>query len=107
MLTNLASGFARTTAVRSTLRTAAHGAARRAASNKSAAYGEYHFRGSIERGRRPYALRNMLTAAGLAGLCSGIYFYSLYAVKQEDYSDVPMPDMPTDEEKASFYQNSK
>ncbi|KAI9499964.1 hypothetical protein BX070DRAFT_175234, partial [Coemansia spiralis] len=51
----------------------------------------YHFRKSIERGRRQYSVYNVLTAIGLGGVCLGVYFYSLYAVKQEDFSDVPMP----------------
>ncbi|KAJ2550686.1 hypothetical protein EV175_003977 [Coemansia sp. RSA 1933] len=70
-------------------------------------YGEYHFRKSIERGRRRYSIRNFFTALGLLGLCSGIYFYSLYAVKQESFDDVPMPPEPTAEEKAKFEQNAK
>ncbi|KAJ1807373.1 hypothetical protein LPJ56_004928 [Coemansia sp. RSA 2599] len=65
-------------------------------------YGEYHFRKSIERGRQAYSVRNFLTALGLFGACAGIYFYSLNAVKQEDFSDIPMPPEPTAEERAKF-----
>ncbi|KAJ2006325.1 hypothetical protein GGI04_000699 [Coemansia thaxteri] len=69
---------------------------------KQALYGDYHFRQSIERGRRPYAGKNIATALGLAGAVAGIYFYSLKVVKQEDYSDVAMPPEPTAEEKQKF-----
>ncbi|KAJ1801448.1 hypothetical protein LPJ59_000286 [Coemansia sp. RSA 2399] len=72
-----------------------------------APYGEYRFRKSIERGRSRYSIRNGLTALGLAGAVTGIYFYSLHAVKQEDFSDVPMPPEPTTEEKAEFERNVK
>ncbi|KAJ1883567.1 hypothetical protein LPJ57_000066 [Coemansia sp. RSA 486] len=65
-------------------------------------YGEYHFRKSIERGRQAYSVKNVLTAVGLFGACTGIYFYSLNAVKQEDFSDIPMPPEPTAEERAQF-----
>ncbi|KAJ1772693.1 hypothetical protein IW140_002608 [Coemansia sp. RSA 1813] len=74
---------------------------------KYAPYGEYHFRQSIERGRSRYSIRNVFTALGLAGACTGIYFYSLHAVKQEDFSDVPMPPEPTAEEKAEFERKIK
>ncbi|KAJ2400884.1 hypothetical protein GGI23_001758 [Coemansia sp. RSA 2559] len=74
---------------------------------KYAPYGEYRFRKSIERGRSRYSIRNAITALGLAGAVTGIYFYSLHAVKQEDFSDVPMPPEPTAEEKAEFARNTK
>ncbi|KAJ2740646.1 hypothetical protein GGI20_005696 [Coemansia sp. BCRC 34301] len=69
---------------------------------KQALYGDYHYRESIERGRQSYTQRNVLTALGLAGVVSGIYFYSLSAVRQEDYSDVPMPPEPSAEQKSRF-----
>ncbi|KAI8323499.1 hypothetical protein GQ54DRAFT_296705 [Martensiomyces pterosporus] len=74
--------------------------------NKQSPYGEYHFRKSIERGRQQYSIKNIVTALGLAGGCAGIYFYSLHAVKQEDFSDIPMPPEPTAEEKKAFKQES-
>ncbi|KAJ2724592.1 FKBP12-associated protein [Coemansia sp. Benny D115] len=70
-------------------------------------YGDYHFRKSIERGRRVYSVRNMLTALGLGGVVASVYFYSLKAVKQEDFSDIPMPREPTEEEKAKFQKHHK
>ncbi|KAJ1719675.1 hypothetical protein LPJ61_006267, partial [Coemansia biformis] len=53
-----------------------------------------------------YAARNVVTAAGLVGLCASVYFYSLYAVKQEDYSDIPMPAQPSEEEREAFSRSS-
>ncbi|KAJ2520477.1 hypothetical protein GGI11_002284 [Coemansia sp. RSA 2049] len=79
----------------------------RSTGEKYTPYGEYHFRESIERARSPYSLRNGITALALMGLCTGIYFYSLNVVKQEDFSDVPMPPEPTSEEKAEFERRGK
>ncbi|KAJ2396383.1 hypothetical protein GGI05_001152 [Coemansia sp. RSA 2603] len=70
-------------------------------------YGEYQFRKSIERGRAVYSVRNVATAVGLFSLCAGIYFYSLKAVKQEDFSDIPMPPEPSAEERAKYEAGSK
>ncbi|KAJ2799097.1 hypothetical protein H4R20_004567 [Coemansia guatemalensis] len=78
----------------------------RSKSGQAPVYNGYRFTDSIERGRQPYAIKNVATAFGLAGLCASVYFYSLYAVKQEDYSDVPMPDMPSQEEKLAIVQAS-
>ncbi|KAI7826319.1 hypothetical protein BX661DRAFT_183787 [Kickxella alabastrina] len=74
---------------------------------KSDTYGEYHFRKSIERGREAYSVKNVFTALALASGCAGIYFYSLSAVKQENFSDVPMPREPSAEEKAQFEQEKQ
>ncbi|KAJ2615328.1 hypothetical protein H4S08_001292 [Coemansia sp. RSA 1365] len=79
---------------------------RRCKSGQPPVYSGYRFNDSIERGRQPYAIKNVATAFGLVGLCASVYFYSLYAVKQEDYSDVPMPAMPSQEEKLAFAQTS-
>ncbi|KAJ1958196.1 hypothetical protein EC988_000443 [Linderina pennispora] len=80
-------------------------AARRAMSTQKVnVYGEYQFKKSIQRGRQQYMIKNVLTAFGLGGLCAGIYFYSLNVVKQEDFSDVPMPPEPTADEKTKFDQ---
>ncbi|KAJ2826938.1 hypothetical protein IWW50_002131, partial [Coemansia erecta] len=76
------------------------GQRRLASGNVVPPHSEYRFRSSIERGRRQYTVRNMLTAAGLTGGVAGIYFYSLHAVKQEDYSDIPMPAVLSEDEKA-------
>ncbi|PVU87477.1 hypothetical protein BB561_006310 [Smittium simulii] len=52
----------------------------------------YEFRESIDRGREQYRVKNAIVSLSLCGLITGIYFYSMYAVDQEDYSDVPMPE---------------
>ncbi|KAJ1820344.1 hypothetical protein GGH91_000388 [Coemansia sp. RSA 2671] len=74
---------------------------------KQALYGDYHYRESIERGRQSYTKANVLTALGLSGLVAGIYFYSLKAVRQEDYSDIPMPPEPSAEQKSKYESADK
>ncbi|KAJ2489212.1 hypothetical protein IWW37_004193 [Coemansia sp. RSA 2050] len=74
---------------------------------KQALYGDYHYRESIERGRQSYTKSNVLTALGLGGLVAGIYFYSLKAVRQEDYSDIPMPPEPSAEQKSKYESADK
>ncbi|KAI8339308.1 hypothetical protein BD560DRAFT_485114 [Blakeslea trispora] len=51
----------------------------------------YGFSPALQRTRKPFAVRNMLTLAGLLTFTASVYSYSLLAVKQDDFSDVPMP----------------
>ncbi|KAI8369270.1 uncharacterized protein BYT42DRAFT_102737 [Radiomyces spectabilis] len=51
----------------------------------------YGFTPALERTRKPFQVRNVLTLAGLLTFTGGVYAYSLLAVKQDDFSDVPMP----------------
>lgn len=51
----------------------------------------YGFSPALERTRKPFAVRNMLTLAGLLTFTGSVYAYSLFAVKQDDFSDVPLP----------------
>ncbi|KAI7901451.1 uncharacterized protein BX663DRAFT_553249 [Cokeromyces recurvatus] len=56
----------------------------------------YGFTPALQRTRKPFAVRNMLTLAGLLTFTGGVYAYSLLAVKQDDFSDVPMPPKTTE-----------
>ncbi|KAG2197653.1 uncharacterized protein EV154DRAFT_566564 [Mucor mucedo] len=51
----------------------------------------YGFSPALQRTRAPFALRNMITLVGLLTFTGSVYGYSLYAVKQDDFSDVPLP----------------
>ncbi|KAJ1675250.1 hypothetical protein EV182_001634 [Spiromyces aspiralis] len=64
----------------------------------------YAYRQSIERGRSRYRTRNLLTAASLGLGVIGIYYYVIWSVEQEDYSDIPMPPELTEEEKRAREQ---
>ncbi|KAI8986346.1 hypothetical protein BDB01DRAFT_849406 [Pilobolus umbonatus] len=60
----------------------------------------YGFSPALQRTRKPFAVRNLVTLGGLLAFVSGVYTYSLLAVKQDDFSDVPLPPAAvTDEEK--------
>lgn len=43
------------------------------------------------RAREPFRFRNALTGAVILSFVTGVYFYSISAVKQDDFSDVPLP----------------
>ncbi|KAL9536940.1 hypothetical protein MBANPS3_012232 [Mucor bainieri] len=51
----------------------------------------YGFSPALQRTRKPFVVRNLLTLAGLITFTGSVYAYSLLAVKQDDFSDVPMP----------------
>ncbi|EIE91319.1 hypothetical protein G6F46_003541 [Rhizopus delemar] len=51
----------------------------------------YGFSPALERTRKPFAVRNILTLAGLLTFTGSVYAYSLFAVKQDDFSDVKLP----------------
>ncbi|CDH50958.1 hypothetical protein RO3G_16030 [Lichtheimia corymbifera JMRC:FSU:9682] len=51
----------------------------------------YGFSPALQRTRQPFRARNMLTLLGLLTFTGGVYAYSMLAVKQDDFSDVPMP----------------
>lgn len=49
------------------------------------------------RARKPFMVKNALTALGFFGFAAGVYFYSLNALVQDDFADVPIP--PISDEK--------
>ncbi|KAI9247046.1 hypothetical protein BY458DRAFT_446474 [Sporodiniella umbellata] len=51
----------------------------------------YGFTPALQRTRQPFVMRNMLTLAGLLTFTGSVYAYSLFAVKQDDFSDVELP----------------
>ncbi|PVV04706.1 hypothetical protein BB560_000786 [Smittium megazygosporum] len=56
------------------------------------------YKESFERAREPYRVRNAVTFVALSSLAISIYFYSINAVKQEDFSSVPMPEKVSKDE---------
>ncbi|GAA5804002.1 hypothetical protein EDC94DRAFT_517744 [Helicostylum pulchrum] len=60
----------------------------------------YGFSPALQRTRKPFVVRNLFTLVGLLTFTGSVYGYSLYAVQQDDFSDVPLPAaLPTTEEK--------
>ncbi|KAG6041404.1 hypothetical protein E4U41_004502 [Claviceps citrina] len=49
---------------------------------------------ALIRARRPYLFKNAATGLGLMAIVSGIYWYTLRAVGQDDFDDVKVPDVP-------------
>ncbi|MBW0501961.1 hypothetical protein O181_041676 [Austropuccinia psidii MF-1] len=48
---------------------------------------------ALHRARAPFRATNLLTGAGILTFTFGVYFYSIAAVKQDDFSDVPTPSL--------------
>ncbi|KAG2172620.1 hypothetical protein INT44_002635 [Umbelopsis vinacea] len=51
----------------------------------------YGFTPALQRTRKPFQARNILTLGALLTFVGGVYSYSIMAVKQDDFSDVPLP----------------
>ncbi|KAG7527714.1 hypothetical protein FFLO_06662 [Filobasidium floriforme] len=63
------------------------------ASSKTSAAASYHPDGyktsaALRRARNPFLYRNAFTGAAVVAFIGGVYFYSIQAVKQEDFGDV-------------------
>ena len=63
----------------------------------SATRASYHPKGygvseGLARARRPFRTRNALTGSVIALFAFSVYTYSISAVKQDDFSDLPAPD---------------
>lgn len=43
---------------------------------------------ALQRARAPYRLGNLAIGVVLAGFVGGVYAYSIFAVKQDDFSDI-------------------
>lgn len=63
------------------------------------------------RARRPYFVKNMITALGLFALTGGIYLYTFKSIQRDDdFSDVPVPpisDENLDKLKREYEQEKK
>ncbi|PKY13381.1 hypothetical protein RhiirB3_296620, partial [Rhizophagus irregularis] len=53
------------------------------------------FTPAMQRARKPFAVKNALTGLLLFGFCGAVFSYSIMAVKQDDFDDVPMPSPPS------------
>ena len=66
----------------------------------SATRASYHPKGygvseGLARARRPFRTRNAITGSIIALFAFSVYSYSISAVKQDDFSDLPAPDRAT------------
>lgn len=49
------------------------------------------------RARKPFFWKNIAMASGLFAMTAGIYFYSLHALVQDDFADIPVPPISEEE----------
>ncbi|KNZ54674.1 uncharacterized protein VP01_2887g3 [Puccinia sorghi] len=48
---------------------------------------------ALQRARQPFRAKNLMMGAGIMTFTFGVYMYSIAAVKQDDFSDIPAPSM--------------
>jgi len=61
----------------------------------------YRQTAALIRARQPYLVRNILTGTTIFAFAIGVYAFTIKAVAQDDFSDVPMPDAPVQPAHAS------
>ncbi|KAH9817756.1 Coiled-coil domain-containing protein 56 [Teratosphaeria destructans] len=49
---------------------------------------------SLYRARQPYLVKNALTGVCIVAFVAGVYSWTIRAIGQDDFSDVPIPDAP-------------
>ncbi|KAI7194982.1 hypothetical protein D0869_00875 [Hortaea werneckii] len=49
---------------------------------------------ALYRARQPYLVRNAVTGVCILGFVGAVYTWTIKAIGQDDFSDVPMPDAP-------------
>ncbi|KAI4150815.1 MAG: hypothetical protein LQ340_003885 [Diploschistes diacapsis] len=55
---------------------------------------DYRQTAALIRARQPYLIKNIFTGLGLFAFAMSIYSFTFYAVKQDDFSDVKVPEGP-------------
>ncbi|KAF2229324.1 hypothetical protein EV356DRAFT_456064 [Viridothelium virens] len=49
---------------------------------------------ALLRARRPFLVKNALTGAGIFAFAMGVYAFTIRAVSQDEFEDVPVPEAP-------------
>ncbi|KAL9085783.1 MAG: hypothetical protein Q9165_007415 [Trypethelium subeluteriae] len=49
---------------------------------------------ALLRARRPFLVKNALTGVGIFAFAIGVYTFTIRAVSQDEFEDVPVPDAP-------------
>ncbi|MCJ1297616.1 hypothetical protein MMC08_000403 [Hypocenomyce scalaris] len=59
-------------------------------------YYDKHYRqtAALIRARQPFLVRNIVTGSAIFAFAIGVYAFTINAVAQDDFSDVPIPDAP-------------
>ncbi|KAL2758825.1 hypothetical protein ACRALDRAFT_1092538 [Sodiomyces alcalophilus JCM 7366] len=55
---------------------------------------------ALIRARKPYLVKNTVVGLGLTAIVGAVYWYTLKAVGQDDFSDVKVPDAPKEPERS-------
>ncbi|EXJ88387.1 hypothetical protein A1O1_05317, partial [Capronia coronata CBS 617.96] len=55
---------------------------------------DYRSGAALNRARRPYLFKNLITGACIFGFAIGVFAFTLRAVGQENFDDVIVPDAP-------------
>ncbi|KAK4540032.1 hypothetical protein LTR36_009848 [Oleoguttula mirabilis] len=50
---------------------------------------------ALYRARQPYLIRNSITGVCIIGFVAAVYTYTIKAIGQDDFSDIPIPDAPS------------
>ncbi|KAL8829147.1 MAG: hypothetical protein Q9191_002175 [Dirinaria sp. TL-2023a] len=59
-------------------------------------YYDNHYRqtAALIRARQPYLIKNIFSGLGIFAFVISVYTFTINAVAQDDFSDVPVPDAP-------------
>ncbi|KAK4507225.1 hypothetical protein PRZ48_000960 [Zasmidium cellare] len=49
---------------------------------------------ALYRARQPYLIKNAATGLVIFGFVAAVYTWTIKAIGQDDFSDIPMPDAP-------------
>ncbi|MCJ1280942.1 hypothetical protein MMC26_000260 [Xylographa opegraphella] len=55
----------------------------------------YRQTAALIRARQPYLIRNIITGTAIFGFAISVYAFTIRAVAQDDFSDVQIPDAPS------------
>jgi len=55
---------------------------------------QYRQSPALIRARRPYLAKNAVVGLGVASFAIGVYAYTLWAIGQDEFEDVKVPDAP-------------
>ncbi|KAL6244492.1 hypothetical protein RBB50_008734 [Rhinocladiella similis] len=55
---------------------------------------DYRTGAALNRARRPYLFKNMITGVAIFGFAVGVFAFTLHAVGQDRFEDVIVPDTP-------------
>ncbi|MCJ1408977.1 hypothetical protein MMC19_003054 [Ptychographa xylographoides] len=55
----------------------------------------YRQTAALIRARQPYLIKNIITGTAIFGFAIGVYAFTINAVAQDDFSDVQVPDAPS------------